>query len=180
MRSIQPHSGRYPHLRAQVVISGQAVTMEIRPVQVTPVDVDDEGVSELLAVAVGGGQDRTSRIVEQYRQDPRLVLLSASIGCDLVGVVGYTVQGAEVVILHIATCEKSRRAGVGSRMLRAVREVTPSHARLVAETDSDAVGFYIANGFVAESLGEKYPGVERFHVHTLTDGRTQPENQSTI
>lgn len=154
--------------------------MAIRPVQVSPADVDDEGVPELLAVAVGGGQDHADHIIEKYRQDPRLVLLRASIGGDLVGVVGYTAHGTEVVILHIATSENSRRTGVGRRMLQAVREVTPSHVRLVAETDSDAVGFYIANGFVAESLGEKYPGVERFHVHTLAGGRAQPENQSKI
>ena len=116
-------------------------------------------------MAVGGGQDRTDRIVEQYRPDPRLVLLCASIGDDLVGVVGYKVQTTEVVILHIATSEDSRRTGIGRCMLRAVREAIPSRARLVAETDSEAVGFYIADGFVAESLGQQYPGVERFHVH---------------
>lgn len=154
--------------------------MAIRPFDVSRASVNDEGVLDLLGMAVGGDRDRVDRVVEQYRQDPRLVLLRASIGGDLVGVVGYTVQSAEVVVLHIATRENSRRSGVGSRMLRAVREFTPSHVRLVAETDSDAVGFYIANGFVAESLGEKYPGVERFHVHTLTDVGAQPENQSTI
>jgi len=139
----------------------------IPPVQVSPADIDDEGVPELLAVAVGGGRDRADRIVEQYRRDPGLVLLRASIGGALVGVVGYTVKDSDAVVLHIATREDSRRSGIGRQMLQAVREAIPHRFRLVAETDSDAVGFYIANGFLAESLGEKYPGVERFHVHTL-------------
>jgi hypothetical protein len=34
--------------------------------------------------------------------------------------------------------------------------------RLEAETDSDAVGFYRSCGFTVLSLGEVYPGVERF------------------
>ena len=33
---------------------------------------------------------------------------------------------------------------------------------LVAETDADAIGFYQCCGFAVESLGELYPGVERF------------------
>ena len=32
-----------------------------------------------------------------------------------------------------------------------------------AETDKDAVDFYRKLGFSVTSLGEKYPGVERFH-----------------
>ena len=86
------------------------------------------------------------------------------------GVVGYTVRDADVVILHIATRSDLRRFGIGRRMLDAVRVAEPGHRRVSAETDSDAVGFYLANGFSAESLGEKYPGVERFHVHTRNTG----------
>jgi ribosomal protein S18 acetylase RimI-like enzyme len=149
--------------------------MATPPVRVSPADVDDEGMPELLAAAVGGGWDRADRIVEQYRRDPELILLRASIGTALVGVVGYTVKGTDVVVLHIATSEDSRRSGVGRQMLQAVREATSNHFRLVAETDSDAVGFYIANGFLAESLGEKYPGVERFHVRTFAS-RLPPKN----
>jgi ribosomal protein S18 acetylase RimI-like enzyme len=144
-------------------------------VQVSPADVDDEGMPELLAAAVGGDRDRADHIVEQYHRDPGLVLLRASIGGELVGVVGYTVKDTDVVVLHKATREDFCRSGVGRQMLQAVCEATPNHFRLVAETDSNAVGFYIANGFLAESVGEKYPGIERFHVHTLAS-RLPPRN----
>lgn len=33
---------------------------------------------------------------------------------------------------------------------------------LSAETDAEAVGFYRSCGFTVRSLGEKYPGTERF------------------
>ncbi len=141
--------------------------------QVSSASVDDDGVIELLATAFGGGPDRVDQIAEQYRRDPESAVLRASIAGDAVGMVGYTTRGTDLVILHIATRVDVRRAGIGRRMLRAVRDAQPGHQRLVAETDSEAVGFYIANGFVAESLGEKYPGVERFRVHALT---TDPEN----
>ena len=34
--------------------------------------------------------------------------------------------------------------------------------KLIAETDQEAVEFYRNTGFVVYSLGELYPGVERF------------------
>ncbi len=44
---------------------------------------------------------------------------------------------------------------------------------LVAETDRDTLNFYQKNGFVVISLGEKYPGVERFKcVYKKIGGRT--------
>ena len=33
-----------------------------------------------------------------------------------------------------------------------------------AETDKEAVEFYKKIGFQVKSLGEKYPGIERFHL----------------
>jgi hypothetical protein len=41
---------------------------------------------------------------------------------------------------------------------------------LEATTDSDAVGFYRRSGFKIESLGEQYPGVERFRCVLQTSG----------
>jgi len=36
------------------------------------------------------------------------------------------------------------------------------YTSIVAETDHEAVDFYRRYGFFITSLGEKYPGVERF------------------
>lgn len=135
------------------------------------VDDDAEVIKPLLAAAIGGDQHRVDQVTAHYgHDDPSSVLLRAEIAGETVGVVGYTVRDADVVILHIATRSDLRRFGIGRRMLDAVRVAEPGHRRVSAETDSDAVGFYLANGFSAESLGEKYPGVERFHVHTRNTG----------
>lgn len=45
-------------------------------------------------------------------------------------------------------------------MMRAAKVLALHH--LDAETDADAVDFYRRCGFAVESLGERYPGVERF------------------
>jgi len=69
-----------------------------------------------------------------------------------------------MTILHAATAWPERRRGVGSRLLEAVIGSAPEGSRVTAETDDSSLGFYIANGFQAISLGEKYAGVERFSV----------------
>lgn len=46
-------------------------------------------------------------------------------------------------------------------MIKCVCEIH-SLSYISAETDRDAVGFYRKYGFQITSLGEKYPGVERF------------------
>ena len=54
-----------------------------------------------------------------------------------------------------------RGRGIGRRLLTEVLAAVGA-TELVAQTDTDAVGFYRACGFAVSSLGEMYPGVERF------------------
>jgi hypothetical protein len=42
-------------------------------------------------------------------------------------------------------------------------------------SDRDAVGFYAANNFAVTSVGEKYPGVERFRVHLRAPVNPEPD-----
>ena len=64
-------------------------------------------------------------------------------------------------IKHIAVAPNSRNQKLGSRMIDYVLQELGVH-RLTVETDCEAVGFYRHYGFAVSSLGEKYPGVERF------------------
>ena len=64
-------------------------------------------------------------------------------------------------ITHIAVTPERRRTGLGQAMVQELVAMGRLE-KVVAETDRDAVGFYIRCGFMVESLGEKYPGVERF------------------
>ena len=64
-------------------------------------------------------------------------------------------------ILHIAVDERKRHQGIGRRLIDAAVALE-SPREVQAETDHDAVEFYEHYGFSIQSLGEKYPGVERF------------------
>ncbi|WP_327932040.1 GNAT family N-acetyltransferase [Brevibacillus centrosporus] len=55
----------------------------------------------------------------------------------------------------------SREHGYGSQLIDLLLQKYKSKV-IAAETDQEAVGFYRKYGFQIKSLGEKYPGVERF------------------
>lgn len=130
------------------------------PVEIRTATIDEAGLSELLHCAAS---DPASAI-QRYRNDSATALLGAHLDGDLVGVLGYAVSDAAVTVLHIATAADRRRTGVGVALLGALRRAVPSGLPIVAETDRDGVEFYAAIGFAVTSLGEKYPGVERFSV----------------
>jgi GNAT superfamily N-acetyltransferase len=121
-------------------------------------------ITDLLAAAVGDKGRRLDEALRRYRDDPDVTLLIAVADNHVLGVAGYTNGESHVTVLHIATAQSVRHRGVGRRLLGAVIRAAPDGFRVNAETDADAVGFYLANGFVATSLGQKYPGVQRFIV----------------
>ena len=78
----------------------------------------------------------------------------------IVGCIGIESRSLnECEIKHIAVFSDRRGKGIGSKMIEYVSDKYPS---IFAETDKDAVVFYQKYGFEITSLGEKYPGVERF------------------
>ena len=64
-------------------------------------------------------------------------------------------------LLHIAVVPTRRGEGFG-RLLIDLLMQEQGLREMVAETDIDAVGFYRNCEFSIASLGEKYPGAERF------------------
>jgi GrpB-like predicted nucleotidyltransferase (UPF0157 family)/GNAT superfamily N-acetyltransferase len=134
---------------------------------------DDVAVRRLLALAAGGGQLRVKEAVRQYRDDTSARLLIATLAGETVGLAGYKVGDAMIVLAHIATARHVRRNGVGRRLLEEVRRGAPPELPVVAATDRDAVHFYRAMGFTVASLGEKYPGVERYRVELEGVARAQ-------
>ncbi len=122
----------------------------------------DAAVVALLGLAIGGGSDRVDRALERYRLGLVDVAVARA-GGDVVGVVGYIPGRDRTELVHIATAPRVRRSGVGAALVAWVREHCGSGV-VEAQTDGDSVGFYRALGFEVESLGELYPGVERFVV----------------
>lgn len=105
---------------------------------------------------------KTDEIVGEYVQHPEHAVLGTILEGELVGFIGLRFESRESAeIRHIVVRADLRGQGIGETLITAARRKY-SLATVWAETDKDAVGFYRRCGFVVDSLGEKYPGVERF------------------
>lgn len=120
-------------------------------------------VKELLATAVFNPTgERLNAILSNVYSSPANKLFLLTHEGQALGLVGVRRVGdAAAEILHIAVDAGTRQQGIGRRMIDELLRVE-ALSELVAETDQDAVGFYRRCGFVVKSLGEKYPGTERF------------------
>src|SRR6478735_6996486 len=108
------------------------------------------------------------REVNSNRIDPaikRLLSYATSeekIDEEIISCIGIEIHNSsDGVIKHIAVLPKERGSGIGSSMIRFICKEHNLNS-VSAETDKDAVLFYANFGFRITSLGEKYPGVERF------------------
>lgn len=99
--------------------------------------------------------------VEKYYSIIENELYSVSNNECIVGIVGLISTEQEVVIKHIAIQNHIQNKGLGTEIINEIHQLFPKR-KLVAETDNDAVGFYIKLGFKIISLGEKYPGIIRY------------------
>lgn len=118
-------------------------------------------IIELLCLATS--RNRVEDELEDYLKQENRELYLSDLNDYLVGCIGIERQeGSEIAITHIAVLEKYHHQKIGSSMIDHLINVYKPSA-ISAETDREAVGFYENYGFNIESLGEKYPGVERFY-----------------
>ncbi len=100
-------------------------------------------------------------------------MLGTFVNGGLAGLVGILHEpGKAVELLHIAVQARLRGRGIGRTMIEEIRKCK-GNVLLRAETDLDAAGFYRNSGFVVTSLGEKYPGVERFSCILPVSGQAE-------
>ena len=115
---------------------------------------------------------KTDEIIKEYGDDPGRIILGMEFDNELVGFIGFSFKSENVTILrHIAVRPDHRGEGIGQKMILEVC----SHYKLqevIAETDKDAVEFYRKIGFEIQSIGEKYPGTERFLCKLTMDDPT--------
>jgi ribosomal protein S18 acetylase RimI-like enzyme len=115
-------------------------------------------VVALLLTAAGPGAT-PALATEPYLNGATLL---AARRCDVVvGVLGLDApHGSTAAVRALAVDPHHRFAGIGRALIHAARG--PTVLTLIAETGSEAVGFYRACGFEVADLGERYPGVRRF------------------
>lgn len=124
--------------------------------------IQEPEVQELLSYSVFPDPEQVGHALQQYVNKDELLLDGYEDEGQLVGLVGYEKTGkSEITIHHIAVLPENRFKNYGRGMIAQLLEkYNPD--KLIAETDQEAVEFYRNTGFVVYSLGELYPGVERF------------------
>jgi ribosomal protein S18 acetylase RimI-like enzyme len=125
--------------------------------------VDDPSVRELLSFCIGFPTPAKLEIIcERYRTEEARYLFGFQEEGHVIACLGFRLESLHQAVINcIAVAASHRRQGIGEALLQAVSTQFKLQS-LVAETDMEAVGFYKRCGFDVTSLGEVYPGTERF------------------
>ncbi|UKS30776.1 GNAT family N-acetyltransferase [Paenibacillus sp. HWE-109] len=137
--------------------------------------IQEPEIQEMLSYSVFPDPDHLVQTIEQYESKSDMWLYGYESEGVMVGIIGFRINDAqEMTIAHLAVEPESRGVGFGRGIiLEIIEEMHP--LRIEAETDEDTVQFYRNIGFVIRSLGEKYPGVERFLCTYDVDGDMDEE-----
>lgn len=134
----------------------------VRLVHLAPTNLETDAKEILGAALYRSTPEKINATLGSVYTAPETRLFGLAADERIVAVVGIRLnQMAKAEVLHIAVAESYRGRGYGRHLMELV-EGMEGLTELYAETDRDAVGFYEHCGFSIESLGEKYPGVERF------------------
>lgn len=124
--------------------------------------LEDPSIHELISLAIFPEPERVDRAIESYKNDPEQEIMGYFLEEELIGIVGYQINDNNTLELkHIAVVPEEQGHGYGRGIILEILHQKSPRA-IVAETDEDTINFYRSIGFTIESLGEKYPGVERF------------------
>jgi GNAT superfamily N-acetyltransferase len=133
--------------------------MELREIAAR---LNEPCVRGLLGLAVYPDPVRLDAACARYQSRGALRLLGVERDGGVIGCVGFEPDGADgAIVHHLAVQEHEQRRGIGRSLITGLiaRE---GFRRLELETDADTIEFYERCGFAVTSLGEKYPGTERF------------------
>ncbi|PEP99797.1 GNAT family N-acetyltransferase [Bacillus wiedmannii] len=122
--------------------------------------IEKNPILNVLQYAVGPCETSLKKAVLYYESNKGTLYRYEEEAC-----IGIEIIGANKArICHIAVVPQYRHKGIALQM---IKEVSRMHqlTYLQAETDDEAVEFYKKIGFQVKSLGEKYPGIERFHCY---------------
>jgi N-acetylglutamate synthase-like GNAT family acetyltransferase len=122
----------------------------------------ESSIQELLSYSIFPDPEKVEQEISRYQSEPALELYGHEEDKEIVGVVGFTMHpNLTLELRHIAVMPEVRGNGYGRGLILELIEVKQPSI-IEAETDEDSVEFYRNVGFSIVSLGEKYPGVERF------------------
>jgi ribosomal protein S18 acetylase RimI-like enzyme len=124
-------------------------------------DISDQELYDFLSYCMSPIAERIKNECNKYKTNNNRELYGIYLEETLAGIIGLIHGEIESEIKHISVHPDFRKQGIGSQLIETVIELTKTN-NIIAETDKDAVNFYKKKGFTIISLGEMYPGVERF------------------
>jgi ribosomal protein S18 acetylase RimI-like enzyme len=122
---------------------------------------NQQEVFDLMAECMWPDEERIKKQLNAYKTEDDRSLLGEISNNELIGLIGIKQAGDEFELLHIAVKKAYRGKGIAKKMIDEC--IRNNNIKILeAETDKDAVEFYKRTGFTVTSIGEKYPGRERF------------------
>jgi ribosomal protein S18 acetylase RimI-like enzyme len=122
-----------------------------------------EEVENLLSMASGDPSPKRLRqlLDEFYIQDNRSLFIALRNG-KLIGIIGIEfTDKSHCVITHVAVIPDTRKQGIGRMLIEYVFKKSELMS-LEAETDLDAIDFYLACGFSVKEIESRWSGARRF------------------
>jgi ribosomal protein S18 acetylase RimI-like enzyme len=124
--------------------------------------IHETAIQELLSYSIFPDPERLELVLNQYQMDASYELYGLEENNLILGLVGFIVHNDNTLeIKHLAVDPEERGNGYGRGLILELIALKEP-AIIQAETDEGAVDFYRNVGFAIVSLGELYPGVERF------------------
>ncbi|PET15426.1 GNAT family N-acetyltransferase [Bacillus cereus] len=122
--------------------------------------IEKDSILNVLQYAVGPNEISLKKAVLFYQSNKGTLYKYEEKACLGIEIIGET----KARICHIAVAPDYRQKGIALQMIKEIVRVYQL-TYIEAETDDGAVEFYKRIGFQVKSLGEKYPGIERFHCY---------------
>lgn len=123
--------------------------------------IQEAPIVELLSYSVFPDPDTLEQEISHYQESEQLELYGYEEKGKMIGIIGFTTDSNSLVVKHISVDPGFRGQGYGRGLLLEVLDLKQP-VLMIAETDEEAIDFYRNVGFVISSLGQTYPGVERF------------------
>ncbi|WP_341519575.1 GNAT family N-acetyltransferase [Bacillus paramobilis] len=122
--------------------------------------IEKDSILNVLQYAIGPSETSLKKAVLFYERNKGTFYKYEEKACIGIEIIGTN----KARICHIAVAPQYRYKGIALQMIKEVLRIHQL-TYVEAETDNEAVEFYKKIGFQVKSLGEKYPGVERFQCY---------------
>lgn len=130
--------------------------------------IDEASVKELMSLAVFPDPENLEETLDAYKSDDDLELLALEDEDELIGIIGIENIGKTIAINHMAVHPLYRGVGYGRGLILELI-ILKEPKEIIAEADEEAIEFYRSVGFSIHSLGEEFPGSERFKCVYIVD-----------